>query len=90
MRASTRRGITIALVGLLVIVLIGWFVQEAAASGAARAPDRVTTQPAAPLVTESLVTAPGMTVPGMTAPGMTVPSPEPLPNPDRWTPNPDR
>jgi len=30
-RASTRRRITLALVGLLVIALIGWFVQEAAA-----------------------------------------------------------
>jgi len=30
-RASTRRRITLALIGLLVIVLLGWFVQEAAA-----------------------------------------------------------
>lgn len=29
MRASTRRRITIALIGLLVLVLIGWFVQGA-------------------------------------------------------------
>ena|GEM_PF-6343423 len=32
MRASTRRRITLALVGLLVIALIGWFVQESAAA----------------------------------------------------------
>lgn len=29
MRASTRRRITLALIGLLVLVLIGWFVQDA-------------------------------------------------------------
>lgn len=35
MRASTRRRITFALIGLLVVVLIGWFVQEAAAETSA-------------------------------------------------------
>lgn len=32
MRASTRRRITLALIGLLAVVLIGWFVQEATAA----------------------------------------------------------
>lgn len=32
MRASTRRRITLALIGLLAIVLIGWLVQEATAA----------------------------------------------------------
>lgn len=31
-RASTRRRITLALIGLLAIVLIGWLVQEATAA----------------------------------------------------------